>query len=80
MDNKINKQEASTNKRLGSNFLYEVKNELSKTTWTPKKELYSLVKIVIITTFVFGFLLFFVDMSLKNVLQILKIGFRSLFG
>ena len=80
MSNKINNQDAPELKKRGSNFLYEVKEELSKTTWTPGKELYSLVKVVISSTFVMGFVLYFVDMSLKNVLQILKIGFRSLFG
>jgi preprotein translocase SecE subunit len=80
MSSKSSNQESQQAKRRGSNFLYEVKEELSKTSWTPRKELFSLTRVVIASTFIFGFILFFIDMSLKNVVQVMKIGFHSLFG
>ena len=79
MNNKTNHQGQEVKKR-GFNFLYEVKQELAKTSWTPRKELFSLTRVVVTATFVFGFILFFVDMSLKNIMQVIKFCFQGLFG
>ena len=44
-------------------FVGEVKQELKKVEWTTKDEIKAYTKIVLISTFVFGFFIYFIDLA-----------------
>jgi preprotein translocase subunit SecE len=46
-------------------FFVEVRSELKKVTWPPKKEVYATTVVVIVTTLFFGFYLWFLDLGLS---------------
>ena len=50
-------------------FLQELKDELKKVSWTTKSELKTSVKVVIISTFLFGFVVYLADIVIKLSLQ-----------
>ncbi|MBS0648776.1 MAG: preprotein translocase subunit SecE [Verrucomicrobia bacterium] len=56
------------------NFLYELKEELKKVTWTTKEELILFTKIVVGSTFALGLGIYGVDLFIKGVLN----GFGAL--
>ncbi len=47
----------------------EIRNELSKVTWTPRGELLFYAKIVVLATFFFGFAIYLVDLSIRGLLE-----------
>ena len=51
--------------RRASTFLVEVRNELKKVTWPPKKEVYGTTIVVNLTVFFFGFYLYGLDLILS---------------
>jgi preprotein translocase subunit SecE len=61
-------------------FLSEVKTELKKVSWTSKQELLLSTKVVIYSTFIFGFGIYFSDLGMKSLLDGLALVFRRIFG
>jgi preprotein translocase subunit SecE len=51
--------------RRASTFVVEVRNELKKVTWPPRKEVYGTTIVVILTVFFFGFYLYGLDLILS---------------
>jgi preprotein translocase subunit SecE len=51
-------------KRLRT-FLAEVRSELKKVTWPPRREVYGTTVVVIITVFFFGFYLYGLDVAMS---------------
>ena len=47
-------------------FLSEVRSELRRVTWPPKTEVYPTTIVVIVTTIIFGVLLYTVDVLFSN--------------
>ena len=47
-------------------FLSEVRSELRRVTWPPKTEVYPTTIVVIVTTIIFGILLYAVDVVFSN--------------
>jgi len=47
----------------------EIRNELSKVTWTPRGELLFYARIVVLATFFFGFAIYLVDLSIRGLLE-----------
>ena len=59
--------EQRSKKRKGS-YIHGVKEELKKVTWTSKDELKTFTKVVILSTLLFGFGIFCVDMVARHFL------------
>ena len=51
--------------RRATTFVTEVRNELKKVTWPPRKEVNSTTVVVVITVFFFGFYLYGLDLILS---------------
>lgn len=49
-------------------FVGDVKQELKKVEWTNKEELKSYTKIVLVSTFVFGMFVYFIDLFIQGFL------------
>jgi preprotein translocase subunit SecE len=61
-------------------YFREVLNELKKVTWTSKAELILCTKAVIIATFAFGFTIYFVDLSIRGLVDGAGSVVRMIFG
>jgi preprotein translocase SecE subunit len=61
-------------------FLQELKDELKKVSWTTQAELKVSVKVVIVSTFLFGFCVYLADLVIKMGLQGIGSLARLLFG
>lgn len=59
----------STQKK--TNSLEELKSEFGKISWTPKAELTLCTKLIVGSTFFFGFAIYFVDLVVKGILDLL---------
>ena len=57
-------------------FVTEVRNELKKTSWPSRSEVYGTTLVVILTVFFFGFYLFLVDFALQQAVQRIISFFR----
>lgn len=71
MDAKKSRSTASSKKLQGRKvvaFVGDVKQELKKVEWTSKDELKSYTKIVLISTFIFGMFVYFVDLLIQGFL------------
>ncbi len=75
-------QEASliAKKKSIFTFIQEMKAEMKKVSWTSKKELKFSTKMVILTTFVFGFAIYCVDLCVKGLLESIKASVHFIFG
>jgi preprotein translocase subunit SecE len=58
-------------KSKGTNYLREVQQELVKVSWTTKEELLLCTKIVIGSTFLFGLAVYFSDLVIRGVLDLI---------
>mgnify|MGYP001567430064 CR=1 FL=1 len=47
----------------------EIRDELSKVSWTPRGELLFYAKVVVVATFLFGFAIYLVDLSIRALLE-----------
>lgn len=56
-------------------FGREVKDELRKVDWTSKEELIAYTKIVVVSMFLFGIVIYFIDMLIQGFLG----GFNMIF-
>ena len=61
-------------------FFGDVKAELRKISWTNREELRVYTKIVVLTTFVFGMMVFFADLFIKNALEAISYVLRIIGG
>jgi preprotein translocase SecE subunit len=50
-------------------FFGDLKQEFKNVAWTPKHELQAYTKIVVAATFIFGFLIYFIDLFIQGVLN-----------
>lgn len=69
----INKNRSSaTSKKIDGRkvvtFVGDVKQELKKVEWTNKEELKSYTKIVLVSTFLFGMFIYFIDLIIQGFL------------
>ena len=67
-------------KKKKLNYFREVQGELKKISWTTKIELVSFTKIVLGTTFIFAFVIYFADLFIRNALHLINLISRVLFG
>jgi preprotein translocase subunit SecE len=63
-------------KKKKLNFFREVQSEFKKVSWTTKTELFTYTKIVLGSTLVFGFVIYFADLFIRNILHIINVIFR----
>jgi preprotein translocase SecE subunit len=61
-------------------FLREVQNELKKVTWTNREELIFCTKSVVISTVVFGFAIYAVDLGIRGAMDMAGNFVRMIFG
>lgn len=78
-------QQASTanpalNKKKVQDFVANLKAEVFKVQWTSKEELITYAKIVVITTFVFGMSIYFMDLIIQGLLTGLSFLLRLIAG
>jgi preprotein translocase subunit SecE len=70
----------TTREKKKLSYFREVQNELKRVTWTSKEELLFCTKAVIISTFVFGFMIYLVDLTIRGLLDSAGTFVRMLFG
>lgn len=61
-------------------FIQEMKQELKKVSWTSKEELKFSTKMVMLSTFAFGFSIYLVDLGVKGLLEMIKATVHFIFG
>lgn len=64
--------ESSFNVQKVKDFVGDIKGEIHKVHWTSREELLAYTKIVVITTFLFGMSIYFVDMLIQGSLSALS--------
>lgn len=69
-----------TREKKKLSYFREVQNELKKVTWTSKEELIFCTKAVIIATFVFGFAIYLIDLTIRSGLDLAGVFVRIMFG
>ena len=70
--------QASKKKPLFS-YLEELKAELKKVSWTTQEELLFSTKVVILSIFVFGFGIYFFDLVIKGILDLVALVVHFIF-
>jgi preprotein translocase subunit SecE len=73
-------REALQAKQKVVSFFSDIKEEFGKITWTSKEELISYTKIVVGTTFVFGLMVYIIDLTIQTVLNGLSYFARMIGG
>ncbi len=73
-------RQAIAAKKKVMTFFSDIKDEFSKITWTSREELLSYTKIVVATTFVFGLLVYIIDLTIQAVLHGLSYFARLIGG
>ena len=63
-----------------TSYFKEVKEEMKKVSWTPKKELIFCTKAVIIATFFFGLSIYAVDLGIQGILRMAALVVQRIFG
>ncbi len=61
-------------------FVGDVKQELKKVEWTSKEELTVYTKIVLASTFIFGMVIYFIDLIIQGVLGGINILLKAFIG
>ncbi|MEZ5315646.1 MAG: preprotein translocase subunit SecE [Chlamydiales bacterium] len=78
------KNQLNVSKKLQSRkwvtFCGEVKQELKKVDWTDKEELKKYTKIVLLSTFIFGMFVYFVDLLIQGFLGGVNLIFKFFIG
>lgn len=82
MMSKSKSQPSSHNRSLKKavDFFEGVKHEFWKIQWTEKNEVRVYAKVVVLTTFVFGMVLYVIDLLVQRMLYGLEDIFRWVFG
>ena len=70
----------ATQKARRGSYIQQLKDELSKVTWTTKEETLFATKTVVIATFIFGIGSYLADISIRGVLNALSGFFHLIFG
>lgn len=70
----------TTGEKKKLSYFREVQSELKKVTWTSKEELLFCTKTVIIATFVFGFTIYLIDLTIRGGLDLAGAFVRMIFG
>jgi preprotein translocase SecE subunit len=63
-----------------NNFFREVQGEFNKISWTTKVELILSTKIVLIGILVFSFAIYFADILIRNVLNLINLFAKLILG
>ena len=61
-------------------FFGETKREFNTLSWTDKKELITATKVILISTFVSGFSVYFVDLLIQRLLSGINLLTQMIFG
>jgi preprotein translocase subunit SecE len=61
-------------------YFREVQSELKKVTWTSKGELIFCTKTVIMATFLFGFAIYLIDLTIRGGLDLASSFVKMMFG
>ncbi|OGN60604.1 MAG: preprotein translocase subunit SecE [Chlamydiae bacterium RIFCSPHIGHO2_12_FULL_27_8] len=77
MDTKVVEVNFKENKE---SYFKELKTEFKKISWTSKIELFAFTKIVLISTFLFSFLIYFSDVAIRGFLTLINIVSKLIFG
>jgi preprotein translocase subunit SecE len=78
---KIVSLEQEPEKRLkGRSYISELKSELRKVSWPSKEELVVCTKVVLSAMFAFGFGIYFVDLIIRNSLNVLQYAVQRIIG
>ena len=64
---KLAKQKAKRMRK--GKFLQDTKEELKKVSWTTQKELAMFTKVVVLSTFIFGFAIYISDLCIRSSLD-----------
>lgn len=64
---KLAKQKAKRMQK--GKFLHDTKEELKKVSWTTQKELVMFTKVVVLSTFIFGFAIYISDLCIRGSLN-----------
>ncbi len=67
-------------KSVKGSFVRELKGELKKVSWVSKEELLQGTKLVVITTFLFGFCIYLTDLLIRSALSGLHSIVYTVFG
>lgn len=59
---------------------HEVKEELKKISWTARGELMLSIQIVVLSTFLFGFAIYGVDLAIRGVLEMANWVVKAIVG
>lgn len=73
-------QAKSFNGKKMVNFVGDIKQELKKVEWTNKDELKVYTKIVLVSTFLFGLVIYGIDLAIQGVLGGISLLLRALVG
>ena len=71
---------ASVSLKRAYAYFESIKEEFRKIEWTPPEEIRTYAKAVVAGTFVFGMVIYGVDIVIQRLLAVLEGGFRYLFG
>ena len=74
------KEAAPIKKTSILDFVGNIKEEFNKITWTSPDELRAYTKIVVGATFIFGMGIYFIDLGIRSVLNLLGFIFQFIFG
>ena len=77
---KLHKEQDAKEGKWSLTLVRDVKDEIRLISWTSKEELQTGTKLVVGTTFVCGFGIYIVDLTIKGGLEILRALFHFIFG
>lgn len=83
MIDKIKSEKTQANSFKGKNmvnFVGDIKQELKKVEWTSKDELKVYTKLVLVSTFLFGAVIYGIDLAIQGVLGGISLILKALVG
>ena len=69
----------SSKEKKKTSYFREVQEELKKVSWTPKNELFTSTKAVVIATFICGFVIYLADLTIRQVFDVIGYLARMIF-
>ena len=79
MENKSTTQDVKNQKGIAE-FGRDIKEELRKVEWTSKQELIAYTKIVVVSMFLFGTAIYFIDLIIQGALSGINMLFKVFTG
>ena len=70
----------TTREKKKLSYFREVQNEMKRVTWTSKEELLFCTKVVVLSTFFFGFIIYLIDLTIRGSLDLAAVLVRMIFG